>query len=280
MNARITMFRAGVAGLGLMRLMPDGSEAEIATARKAMGFSLEALPPGIGESPHEVDVVAGYQEWAETYDLPGNPLIQLEEPVVTRLIGQLPTGRALDMAAGSGRYSRRLAALGHQVLAVDLSAAMLRRLSELSEVRRVRADMLALPLADAAVDTVVCSLALTHLPVLEPAIAEMARVLRPRGRAVLSDIHPLIAATGGMAYYLTAAGEVRFVRNHVHWPSRYLAAFARSGLLLRDCFEPRFGEESGVPHLVSAGTPLEEAAAKTAFAGIPGALVWDVERAS
>jgi hypothetical protein len=117
MNARITMFRAGVAGLGLMRLMPDGSEAEIATARKAMGFSLEALPPGIGESPLEVDVVTGYQEWAETYDLPGNPLIQLDgdlrparQPLdpARRASGNAPNRPAADRPRA--RYGRRVRA--------------------------------------------------------------------------------------------------------------------------------------------------------------------------
>jgi len=32
-------------------------------------------------------------------------------------------------------------------------------------------------------------------------MAEIARVLRPGGEAILSDVHPMIAATGGMAFY-------------------------------------------------------------------------------
>jgi SAM-dependent methyltransferase len=279
-NARVALFRAGVAGLGLMRLMPDGSEQEIATAREAMQSCLQALPPGeILESLPEVDAVTGYREWAETYDLPGNPLIDLEEPAVTRLLEPLPAGVALDVAAGTGRYARRLAALGHRTLAVDLSSAMLRGLSDLADVDRAVGDMTALPVADAAVDVVVCSLALTHLPKLEPAIAEIARVLRPGGRAVLSDIHPLIAATGGMAFYSTAGGKVRFVRNHVHWPSSYLAAFGTPGLLVRECLEPRLGDDSGVPHFMDSLPALVDAAARAAFADLPGALVWDLERA-
>lgn len=279
MNARVALFRAGVAGLGLMRLMPDGSQDEIATAREVMQSCLQALPPEILDGSPEVDAVTGYREWAETYDLPGNPLINLEEPVVTRLLERLPPGVALDVAAGTGRYARRLAALGHRVLAVDLSSAMLRGLGDLADVGRAVGHMTALPAADAAVDVAVCSLALTHLAVLEPAIAEIARVLRPGGRAVLSDIHPLVAGTGGMAFYSTAGGQVRFVRNHVHWPSTYLGAFRASGLLVRQCLEPRFGGESGVPHLMGSLPAVVDAAARTAFADLPGALVWDLERA-
>jgi SAM-dependent methyltransferase len=279
MNARAALFRAGVAGLALMRLTPDGSKAEIATALEVTRSCLQALPPDILDSLPEVDTVTGYREWAETYDRPGNPLIALEEPVMTWLLERLPAGLALDVAAGTGRHALRLAASGHRVLAVDLSPAMLRGLGDLADVRRIVGDMTALPVADAAMDVVVCSLALTHLPVLGPAIAEIARVLRPGGRAVLSDIHPLVAATGGMAYYPTADGEVRFIRNHVHWPSSYLAAFGASGLLVRDCFEPRFGGDSGVPHLMSSPTALVDAAASTAFAALPGVLVWDLERA-
>jgi ubiquinone/menaquinone biosynthesis C-methylase UbiE len=276
---RLAVSRAGVAGLCLMRLAPSGSPAEIASAVEALGACLEEVPSEIADSPPEVDAVTGYREWAETYDAPGNPLIALEEPAVARLLERLPPGVAVDIASGTGRHALRLAQLGHRVLAVDLSPDMLRQLERLGSLGRAVGEMTALPVADAAVDAVVCSLALTHLPVLEPAVAEIARVLRPGGRAVLSDIHPLVAATGGMAVYVTAGGDQRFVRNHVHWPSRYLSAFAAVGLLVRQCVEPRFGKETGVPHFIASAPPQVDAAARTAFAGLPGALVWEVERA-
>ncbi|MGX9883437.1 class I SAM-dependent methyltransferase [Streptomyces sp. NPDC002276] len=57
---------------------------------------------------------------------------------------------------------------------------MLARARErLPDVDFHEADLHRLPLPDDAVDTVVCALALTHVPELAPALGEFARVLRP-----------------------------------------------------------------------------------------------------
>jgi SAM-dependent methyltransferase len=44
---------------------------------------------------------------------------------VRRFVAQIPSGEVLDLACGSGRHVRLLAALGHPVLAVDRDAAAL-----------------------------------------------------------------------------------------------------------------------------------------------------------
>jgi ubiquinone/menaquinone biosynthesis C-methylase UbiE len=50
-----------------------------------------------------------------------------------------------------------------------------------------QADAHALPFADAAFDTVVCTLGLCAIPDPKKAVAEMARVLRPGGLLILVD---------------------------------------------------------------------------------------------
>jgi len=56
-----------------------------------------------------------------------------------------------------------------------------------------------LPLRDGSVDAAVCTLALTYLPRLEPALAELARVVRPGGTIITSDIHVLSLYLGGVS---------------------------------------------------------------------------------
>jgi ubiquinone/menaquinone biosynthesis C-methylase UbiE len=51
------------------------------------------------------------------------------------------------------------------------------------------AELDRLPLPDDSVDVVVCALALVHVPHLQPVLAESARVLRPGGDLVVSDLH-------------------------------------------------------------------------------------------
>jgi SAM-dependent methyltransferase len=109
-----------------------------------------------------VELVEAYAAWSETYDGP-NPLIQAEEPVMRGYMADIAPGRALDVGCGTGRLARLLAEAGHDVVAVDASPEMLARAKDKGiRASFVQGDARSLPLADAAVDLVVCGLALTH----------------------------------------------------------------------------------------------------------------------
>src|SRR5262249_56726095 len=116
-------------------------------------------------------------EWAAPYAEPGNQMLEIEQPLLRRILDGLPVGTALDAACGTGRHTEYLAQLGHRVIGVDQSAEMLERATRrLPDVEFHRADLDRLPLPDNAVDIVVCALALTHVPRLAPVMAEFARV--------------------------------------------------------------------------------------------------------
>ena len=80
--------------------------------------------------------------------------------------------------------------------------------------------------------------ALTHAPSLGPVISEIARILRPGGAAVLSDIHPVAVATGGHAFFPTGERSRTLVRNELHWTAEYVDAFLAVGFEIRGCKEP------------------------------------------
>ena len=101
------------------------------------------------------------------------------------MLDRLPRGIALDAACGTGRHTAYLASLGHTVIGVDSSAAMLERARERVPGGEFHeADLHDLPLPDDHVDLVLCALALMHVPDLEPVLAEFVRVLRPGGDLV------------------------------------------------------------------------------------------------
>ncbi len=137
------LFRLGVAGLALMRLSPDGPNEDIEAALAGLA-AIAPRDTGHVDPLPEVDAATGYREWSRTYDAPGNPLIALEESAVVALINQLKPGLAIDIAAGTGRHARRLAALGHRVLAVDSSADMLALLRAVAGVTTAVGYMTAL----------------------------------------------------------------------------------------------------------------------------------------
>jgi hypothetical protein len=55
-----------------------------------------------------------YAQWARAYDIEDNGLFDLDVPSITDLVTELPKGRAIDAACGTGRLAIQLAALGFQ----------------------------------------------------------------------------------------------------------------------------------------------------------------------
>lgn len=104
--------------------------------------------------------------------------------------GEHPEERALlDIGCGTGWYMAHLADLFGHVAGVDISESMLdvaRASYPAAEFRHAPAD--ALPFADGAFDAAVCCRVMTHLESLDGVFAEAARVLRPAGAFVVSNI--------------------------------------------------------------------------------------------
>ena len=102
-----------------------------------------------------------------------------------------PSGRALDVACGTGKQMARLQALGWQACGVDASDDMLRLGHYISrEVlecgRLLRAVAEALPFRDGSLDLVVCQGSMDHFADPRLFIAEVARILAPGGRLVVA----------------------------------------------------------------------------------------------
>jgi SAM-dependent methyltransferase len=104
----------------------------------------------------------------------------------------LPCDRFLDAGCGDGTYLRAIARSDRvpgRVVGVDISERILataRIAAAPLEVELVRANIEALPFADASFDLVLCTQAIEHL--LDPALGaqELARVLAPGGTLVLT----------------------------------------------------------------------------------------------
>jgi SAM-dependent methyltransferase len=268
----------GIEGLALLRL----AFGDDAVARRARVGEMRTLLERLDEAPElaapleapEYDIAEGYGLWSETYDQPLR-LFPIEEPTMHGLLDPLPASAVLDAACGTGRYSAYLESRGHRIIGVDRSPAMLakarRKLPE-SEFRE--GDLEALPLEPASVDVAVCALAMVHLPEVDKAVAELARVVRPGGRVIISDVHPFIVLLGWQAQFRTASGGAGFMRLHPHLPSAYCQAAAAAGLRVRSCHEPQLTPEAAV---TVAAERLPEAN-RAAWVGLPAVLIWDLEK--
>jgi SAM-dependent methyltransferase len=119
--------------------------------------------------------------WPEDYERgrPGWP----RESV--RIADLPPTATVLDLGAGTGKLTRLLVSAFDRVVAVEPADAMRRLLVALCPEADARAGTgQNIPLEDASVDAVFAAQAF-HWFDDERALAEIARVLRPRGALVL-----------------------------------------------------------------------------------------------
>lgn len=269
----------GIEGLALLR---GGARRDFGRVQDRV-HELEAIAARLEEPPYsrrralpEADVEAGYACWAESYDDPGNDVIAVEQPVVRALLDALPPGTVLDAACGTGRHAAYLAAAGRDVIGVDSSGEMLARArAKLPGVDLRLGELTALPLDDGAVAGVVCALALSHLPELESAVAELGRVLAAGGRLVISNPHPFATGVlGWRAVFVDPGGERSMIAEHPHLHGDYVAAFSAAGLVVRRCIEPVLTREQARARARGA----HDDAFEDALTGIPAVIVWEAER--
>ena len=119
--------------------------------------------------------------------------------------------RALDLACGTGDIAHMIAAQGASVVALDLTPRMLelaKHKQSAHAVRFITGDMMALPLAGGTFDLVTVGYGLRNVAELEPAIHEIARVLRPGGRMLSLDFNrpELVVVRAAYLAYLTMVG--------------------------------------------------------------------------
>lgn len=102
--------------------------------------------------------------------------------------------RVLDAGCGTGHTALAFAAQAAEVVAVDLTEAMLAQGRKLASQRGLanitfkRGDVERLPYTDASFDIVTSRYSAHHYPHPQQALAEFARVLRPGGLLLLADV--------------------------------------------------------------------------------------------
>jgi ubiquinone/menaquinone biosynthesis C-methylase UbiE len=112
---------------------------------------------------------------------------------LVQMAGAGATDRVLDIATGAGHTALAFAPHVREVVAYDLTAAMLRETEQnaaargLTNVKTQQGPAETLPFPDATFDIVAVRLASHHFADNAQAVREMARVTRPGGRLVVVD---------------------------------------------------------------------------------------------
>lgn len=192
-------------------------------------------------------------------------------PLTLELLGDVRGRRILDLGCGEGGYARELAKRGAKVTGVDGSA----RLIEIARRRTTdpgvaveylcanAADLAPLPAASS--DDALAAMSLMDVEDYEGAIREIARVLVPGGRLLMSITHPCFTAPVGewvrgprrellhfavdrylertaWASQITPAFSNPTIRRHRPLED-YFAPLLRLGFVLHDFREPAVNQE-------------------------------------
>lgn len=242
---RTVHYALGIHGLALLRTYAHDEPLAQSIAQKLASFAatIEAHPANAPIAINETEVREGYAAWSATYDLPGNPLVSAEEPVVRAMIDMASTGRALDAACGTGRHTKYLVEKGFDTTGIDCSPEMLDLArAKVPQARFELGDLTAIPFATGIFDLALCALALDHADDLRAPVAELARVVRPGGRVIISTFHPINRQFGGGGFYRDADGGRGMIRGPEQTVSDYIMAAISAGLEIRQCVEPVWSE--------------------------------------
>jgi ubiquinone/menaquinone biosynthesis C-methylase UbiE len=225
----------GLEGLALLRAWAGDEDfgesfvrERLAAARSLLDDPELASHPGVLVEREATDTA--YAQWARTYDTEDNGLFDLDVPLITDLVTELPKGRAIDAACGTGRLAIQLAALGFQTIGIDSSPAMLERARERTDdIAFAAGELTALPFPAADADLVVTGLALTHVVDLAPVYTEFARVLRSGGDLVVSDVHEGLVFLGSVVKANGPDGRPQLASTTRHSTADHLVAALAAG---------------------------------------------------
>ena len=136
-----------------------------------------------------------HEDWEDAYRTPGHERVtDLAFDRALEAVGAPAEAQWLDVGCGPAFHSMRLARHGYRVKGLDISEGVLesarRNVAEAGLSDRIElsvGNLLALPLPDRGVDCILCWGVLMHVPDVETAVREISRVLRPRGKIMISE---------------------------------------------------------------------------------------------
>jgi 2-polyprenyl-3-methyl-5-hydroxy-6-metoxy-1,4-benzoquinol methylase len=139
-------------------------------------------------------------KWADRYSEHGDMNREfIIDPAIFRIIGTINNLSILDAGCGGGYLSRLLAKKGAHVTGVDISkrfieiARQKENQNSLGVTYHVGSLSNLLMCQNESFDLIVSNVVLADVKDLKKAIKEFARVLKPNGKLVFSDLHPCFA---------------------------------------------------------------------------------------
>lgn len=199
------------------------------------------------------NIEQGYNQWAETYDAVENKTRDLDQTATQAIVSDISFSDVLEWGCGTGKNTLWLAEKAKKLTAVDFSAAMLAKAKAKVTTGRVQfitADITqSWPFQSAVYDLVTCNLLLEHIEHLPPVFAEASRVLKPKGKLFISELHPFKQYTGSKARFEQNKEQI-VLECYVHHISDFFNSAVATGFRCIKLNE-WFDEASTLPRLIT-----------------------------
>jgi len=144
-----------------------------------------------------------------SYEVTAQELEPASEAALAAL-GPVDGDQVLDLACGTGNAAALAVAQGARVTGLDSSQRLLEVARErVPDGEFVHGDMGELPFTDGAFDAAVSVFGIIFARPSEPAVAELARVVRPGGRVAITSWPPRGAVFEAVKLMRQAVGRVR-----------------------------------------------------------------------
>lgn len=202
-----------------------------------------------------MSIQKAYNEWSEMYDSDENLTRDLDQVVTREALANLHFHSILEIGCGTGKNTGFLAQVGARVHALDFSEGMIEKARKKVQAENVKFSVADLtqtwPCEERAYDLIVCNLVLEHIEDISFIFSEASRVLEPRGRFLINELHPFRQYEGKKAKFSSSEGVVE-ISAFVHHISDFVNPAATHGLTLVKLNEYWHEQDQGrSPRIVS-----------------------------
>ncbi|WP_176223918.1 class I SAM-dependent methyltransferase [Thalassobacillus devorans] len=134
-----------------------------------------------------------YNDIGKTYNSTRKADPRITQSIVEELNFKAPA-TILDIGAGTGNYSCRIAEKGYSIIAMEPSSVMRNQGKEHENLTWKEGIVEDIPVSDNSVDGIVCTLASHHFKDLRLAFREMKRVLKSEGKIIIFTLDPRLCS--------------------------------------------------------------------------------------
>lgn len=187
------------------------------------------------------NVQQAYTNWSAQYDTNINRTRDLEAVALQTVLAAISPKSILEIGCGTGKNTVFLETKTENILAVDLTNAMLeiaKQKVRSSKVLFTQADITQpWNFTDEQFDLITFSLVLEHIENLDFIFEQAAKKLQPGGRIYVGELHPFKQYAGTKARFGNEDGSTTVVDCFNHHTSDFVHAGKKAGLSIEDLQE-------------------------------------------